>query len=242
VTPGTHLLLLELERDDGLLEYDLAVVEAVPEAPLVSSASWADTWFVPIVGAGTVAFTLTPGQDGMNGYAALAGRRLVNAHEDNAVIVRANTEGFFDARNADAYESERPIAYRAGTSYRIGIDVDVAGGTYGVTVDGELLAEGYAFRREETMLGQLTAWDAAGSLAVEDITVEGDLAVPDPACIDEPEAEEEETGDEPAADMIDPRPDDMSDPRPDAGVDAIGEEGGETPPAAASGGCGCAVA
>lgn len=234
VPEGTHLLLLELERDDGLLEYDLAVVESNPEAPLESSATWPGVWFVPLVGSGTVSFTLTPAQEGMNGYAALAGRRVVNDHEDSAVIVRANTDGFFDARSGDAYQSDASIPYVAGTSYRIELSVDVTAQTYGVTVDGRVLATGYAFRRDDSSLWQLTAWDAAGSLSVEDITVEGDLAVPDPECLDHGEPDPEEPWLEPASDG--------TEPTWDASGDTVLDHDGEPSSIGSSGGCGCALA
>jgi hypothetical protein len=233
-------LLLELERDDGLLEYDLAVVESSPEAPLESSASWPGVWFVPIVGSAAVSFTLTPAQDSMNGYAALAGRRVVNDHEDSAAIVRANSDGLFDARNGDAYASDISIPYRAGTPYRIVISVDVATRTYGVTVDGEALATGYVFRRDETSLTQITAWDAAGSLTIEDIAVEGDLAAPDPECMIDEEPAGEEPWLEPADDGVEPYPDGREPPQ-DASGDAVFDEDGGSPAVGSSGGCGCTL-
>jgi len=184
---GTHYLLLELERDDGLREYDLAVIDVITSDEIISSPTWNNIWFVPVTGKGSVTFTLTPSQNNVNAYAALTGRHLVNAHEDNAIIVRANTNGFFDVRNGDTYQSDLQIGYEANTTYNIRIDMDIPTQTYDVYINGQKIAERYAFRVRENSIGQITAWHATGSLTIKDIDITGERAMPDPECIELPE-------------------------------------------------------
>ena len=245
VPPGEHLLLLEVERDDGLEEHDMAVVEVLEAGPLASSTAWAGHWFPPIVSTGIIRFTLTPSQAGMNGYVAVTGRHAVGAHEDNAVIVRADSDGLFDAYNGDAYESAASIPYEAGVAYAVEITVDVAAGRYSATVDGTLLADGYAFRLAETSLGQLAAWHESGGLSVSDIVIEGSVAKPSEGCIEdilpeEPSVEEVVEGEGDAAENPDAPADavdaDQSVDTPgDTAVDPAPEGGG------ASGGCSCSL-
>jgi hypothetical protein len=245
---GLHLLLLEVERDDGLEEHDLAVVEVLEAGPLSSSTAWAGHWFPPIASTGIIRFTLTPSLAGMNGYAAVTGRHAVDAHEDNAVIVRADSDGLFDAYNGDAYESVASIPCEAGVDYAIEITVDVAAGRYGATVDGTLLADDYAFRLSETSLGQLVAWHDTGGLSVSDIVIEGSVTKPSDGCIEdlfpeEPPIEEvveSVEGDGDAAENPD-APADAGDA--DQSVDTPGDTAADPAPegGGASGGCSCSL-
>jgi len=179
---GTGLLVLETERDDGLVAHDTVVVQAVAPGTLKSSASWADRWFRPIVGQGKVTASITPAASPMDGYLSLSGRHKVGAHEDNAVIVRAANTGRFDARNGDAYAAVNQIPYVAGKTYQLEFELDIATQKYSATIDGVVLAKDYDFRRSETEVGQMNAWHASGGIAVGPIAVAGDLAQPDPAC------------------------------------------------------------
>lgn len=179
---GLHLLLLEVERDDGLLEHDLTVVEVLEAGDQVSSTDWNPLWFVPVVGAGQVAFSVTPSADAMDGYVAITGRIPVGAHEDNAVIVRANDTGNFDAVDGASYQAENVIPYQSGTSYAVSVSVDIGNQRYSATVNGQVLAQDYAFRSPQTALGQLVAWHSSGGLTVSNLTVSGELARPDPPC------------------------------------------------------------
>ncbi len=179
---GLHLLLLEVERDDGLLEHDLAVVEVLAPGDHVSSSEWNALWFVPVVGTGQVTCSVTPSADAMDGYLAITGRHPVDAHEDNAVILRANNTGHFDAIDGGAYRAENQIPYQAGTAYAVSVSVDLGSQRYSATVNGQVLAQDYAFRSYETSLGQLAAWHSSGGLTVSNLSVSGDLAQPDPPC------------------------------------------------------------
>ena len=179
---GQHLVLVEVERDDGRLEHDLAVVEVIPAAPLASTPEFAARWFVPLVGTAQIGFTMTPSTAAMDGYAALAGRHDVGAHADNALIVRANDTGHLDARNADAYQADNVIPYQPGTAYAVQITLDVAAQRYSVLVDGQILATNYSFRTPEPSLAQLVAWHATGGITITDLALSGEAAQPDPPC------------------------------------------------------------
>lgn len=179
---GLHLLLLEVERDDGLLEHDLSVVEVLAPGDQVSSSDWNPLWFVPIVGTGQVTCTVTPAADAMDGYLAITGRHAVGAHADNAIILRTNNLGQFDAINGAAYQAENVIPYQSGTAYQVNVSVDVGSQRYSAAVNGQVLAQDYAFRTPENSLGQLTAWHSSGGLTVSNLAVSGELAQPDPPC------------------------------------------------------------
>lgn len=187
---GTHVLLLSARRDDGLSDVDTLVVEVVPSGPLTSSPSWRDLWFAPWPGKGTIRFTVTPKTAPTDAYVGFTGRHAVAAHDDHAMQVRANNQGYFDVRNGDAYASQASVPYQAGQSYPVQIDFDVVAQTYDVSVQGTVIAEGYAFRRSEKTIEQMTAWSANTTdvLQVENLELDGTQLGPEPACADAPDA------------------------------------------------------
>ena len=218
--PGQHLILLEVERDDGHLEHDLTVIDVVDGTEtdaLVSTPAWASEWFVPLVGQGSVELDVTPAASPMDGYVAVTGRWPVTAHDDLAAIVRMNNQGFFDARNGATYASDQAIPYAAGQTYHLRLALDVSAQTYDVSVDSALLASGYGFRRPADAVGQAAAWHASGGVTATGLTVTGDQSTPDPPC--------------------------AADAGPlDAGVedaDISGADAGRDPPGPATSGCGC---
>lgn len=234
---GEHLILLEVERTDGMREHNLAVIQVTDTAALTSTTSWASQWFVPLVEQGAVELDVTPATSPMDGYVAVTGRWPVTAHGDNAAIVRLNSQGFFDARNGAAYASQQEIPYQAGQTYRLRLDIDLSNQTYGVTVDGAPLATGYAFRLPATTLGQITAWHSSGGLTAGDLTVTGPRATPDPACAPD--------GGLPDGGVPDGGLKDASAPSPDASTSgdgaSPGTDTGTEPPPTSRGGCGCAA-
>jgi hypothetical protein len=113
---------------------------------------------------------------------ALTGRHEVGSHEDAAMIVRTANTGTFDVRNGDAYGADASIPYEAGQTVAVVIDFDLAAQRYNVAIDGAPIAQGYAFRRTESSIGQLVAWHASGGLSVDGLTFEGEQAQPDEPC------------------------------------------------------------
>jgi hypothetical protein len=95
---GDHVVLLEAKRTDGHTEHDTAFVRVLAAGPLTSTTDWAERWFVPFVGKGTVSFQVTPTANAQDAYIAFTGRHAVGDHPDEAILVRTNTSGTFDAR------------------------------------------------------------------------------------------------------------------------------------------------
>ena len=181
--PGSHVVVLEAERSDGLVEYDTALVDVLPSASAVSGKTQRERWFVPIVGQGTIDLDVTPSSAGMNGYVGFTGRRQVSAHSDVAVRVRFNDDGRIDARDGDAgWSAESNIGYQPHQKHHLTITVDVASHRFGVAVDGVVVAQDYHFTTDVATIGQLVLWSGSGSLKVQHLVVGGALAQPDPAC------------------------------------------------------------
>jgi hypothetical protein len=181
----SHVLVLETERSDGLREYDTTVVRAFAHAPVASSKSWRDRWFVPIVAQGTIDFDVTPSSAAMNGYVGFTGRRQVDSHADLAIRVRFAADGTIDAGHGDAgWSAANHVAYQSNQTHHVTISVDLATHRFGVTVDGVLLAESYPFEADVQTIGQMALWHASGALKVENLVVGGTLAQPDPGCMD----------------------------------------------------------
>ncbi len=180
------MLVLEAERDDGWTEHDTVVIDVGPAGPLTSATQWAERWFVPLVSTGMVSFSLTPSAALQDGYVGLTGRHPVAAHSDHAILVRTNNSGRFDAYDGDHYGAETDVVYQAGDTYQVEVTFDLSAQRYSVSIDGTPIATDYAFRRQESSLGQLTAWHSAGGLTVEALVRSGELAEPDPPCQDSP--------------------------------------------------------
>jgi MYXO-CTERM domain-containing protein len=235
--PGQHLILLEVERTDGLLEHDLSVIDVIDSggtSSLVSTSSWANVWFVPLWGPGVLELEVTPAASPMDGYVAVTGRWPVGAHEDNAAILRMNSLGFFDARDGAAYSSDQAIPYQAGQTYQVRFELDLPSQTYDVAIDGALLGSGYAFRLAAPELGQLTAWHSTGGVTATGFTLSGDLAVPDPPCAPEPPDAGLPDG---GADAATQGPDSAT----TSDASTQGPDSGGNHPGASESGCGCAA-
>jgi hypothetical protein len=235
---GTHVVLLAAKDEADRVEYDTMVVEVLDHGSLGSSTSWADLWFAPFPGKGTISFELTPTGGTADAYVGLTGRHPAKAHEAHAMQVRINNQGFFDARNGDTYEAASAIPYEPGKSYHLEVAFDVTTQRYDVTVDGAELATGHAFRSAETSIGQLTAWNADGfdGLEVTGIVGEGDQTGPDFPCRDVGDAGVDVA--EPPSDASEDAADAMIDVSVDAPADA-GREAGGGQATGDGGGCGC---
>ncbi|MCK5805650.1 MAG: right-handed parallel beta-helix repeat-containing protein [Lentisphaeria bacterium] len=179
---GQHLILLEVQRSDGLVEHDLTVVRVVAYGPHRSSTTWNALWFLPTMTTGRISYTLSPSASTMDAYVGLTGRQTVASHQDNAIIIRTNPTGHFDARNGASYDAINSIPYHANTKYHVVVDVDLGTQRYSASVNGKVLATKYAFRKPVTSISQLTTWHATGILTTTSLTVSGKLAKPDPAC------------------------------------------------------------
>jgi hypothetical protein len=73
-----------------------------------------------------------------------------DAFADLAAILRFNPAGQVDARNGSAYAAVTPFAYRAGGLYTVNLYLDLRQHRYDATIDGVPIAQGYAFRTEQS--------------------------------------------------------------------------------------------
>src|SRR5690606_28744109 len=100
--------------------------------PVTASAIWSNHAFKPRGNTFTASFLTTPGGNGMDttiGFASGA----ADWWDDLAAYVRFNTSGTIDARNGPGFTAVSALPYVAGTTYLIGLEVDVGSGTYSAT-------------------------------------------------------------------------------------------------------------
>lgn len=82
------------------------------------------------------------------------------AYNDLAAIFRFAPEGVVDVRNGSIYQADTQFNYVANTTYRVTMQVDVAQGTYTVSIGPEggestKIANNYAFRTEQSGVSML---------------------------------------------------------------------------------------
>jgi hypothetical protein len=129
----------------------------------------------------TVAFDASPSLSPTNATVSLS-QGTVTAYSGMATIVRFNTTGDIDARNAGAYTAATTIPYSANTVYHFRMAIDVSAHTYSIFVTppgGSEITVGanYAFRTEQAGVTQLDNWNAdvaatpGGSVTVSNFTV-----------------------------------------------------------------------
>lgn len=133
------------------------------------------TWASASLGALPQTFTSTwdvvPGKGSMDGALSLA-QGSASSWADLAVIVRFNRKGFIDVRDGSTYRADAAVAYKAGVTYGVRLDVDVATHRFSVYVTApgsaeQVLAANYAFRSEQqsaTSLDHVVLAVDAGSL------------------------------------------------------------------------------
>jgi glucose/arabinose dehydrogenase len=133
----------------------------------------------------TVQFDASPSLSPTNATLSLS-QGTVTAYSGMATIVRFNTSGDIDARNAGAYTAAATIPYSANTVYHFRMAIDVSAHTYSIFVTppgGSEITVGanYAFRTEQAGVTQLDNWNAdvaatpGGSVTVSNFTITGAL-------------------------------------------------------------------
>jgi hypothetical protein len=133
-----------------------------PTAPTGCTATAAgikDTGMTQMTGHFTATVTAIPGANYMSGGVML-GAVAMTGWSDGAIIVDFDGSGIIKARNGDVYAADVALAYTAGATYQIRLDVDLATHRFSayVTPPGGAevrIASSYAFR---------TAWNTATSL------------------------------------------------------------------------------
>lgn len=164
----------------------LVLLSASPyaRAACVTAASaWTNTPLPAQTAPFTATFTAVPSAARIDGVAGLAAT-TASDWSRLAAIVRFNTSGQIDARNAGAYAAVTSVPYAAGASYKFRLTVNPSTKRYNVYVTPpgsaeRTLAYDYAFRTEQASVSSLAYWAAkadGGSLQVCDFAVAGATA------------------------------------------------------------------
>lgn len=140
---------------------------------------WGNHAVTPTSGNFATSFVTTPGGNNVDttiGFSSAA----ADSWDDLAAYVRFNDQGKIDARNGSGFSALANLAYSAGVSYLVEMEVNVATKRYRVTVTpaGELpvlIADNFSFRTEQNAVTQLSnfaylTWtggtQTVGSLAI----------------------------------------------------------------------------
>jgi hypothetical protein len=124
-------------------------------------------------------FALSP--SGVVGAVADSSPSALANYQALAVIVRMNTSGKIDARNAAKYQSAASLAYQANRDQLVEITVDLDRRSFDARVSSEgsspshTIATEYAFRSEQstaTQLRKLSFYSTLGNAAVRDLQIE----------------------------------------------------------------------
>ena len=128
--------------------------------------AWQNTPFDAQVGGFAIEFDATPYGANLDAIVGVSDG-AANSFTGVAAIVRFNTDGTIDARNGDSYSAANAIPYTASSTYRVRLEVNVPAHTYSAFVNGQALAENFAFRTESQGVGSLDRWtvgSASGAL------------------------------------------------------------------------------
>lgn len=105
-----------------------------PPAPLRADDDWRNLPVsVPSAGTFTVSFVVKPLADRVDGVLGLSSS-AATAYTALNTSVRLNPDGYFDARNGDAFKASAKLAYRKGQAYQVRMVVDPARRRYSVYV------------------------------------------------------------------------------------------------------------
>ena len=134
-----------------------------------STVDWQGESLSPQTDVFTATIDAVPHAAGMDGVIALSAGTIADL-ADVAVLVRFSPSGMIEATNGDLYAADQPIAYIPDQIYRFRLAVDVPSHTYSVCVTPpdepeQVLADHYAFRREQADASSLGYWAWMASAA-----------------------------------------------------------------------------
>lgn len=169
LSDGQHRLAARArDASDNRATSTSTVTVSNPGCKTASAAmtAWQNTPFDPQSGGFAIEFDATPYGANLDAVVGVADG-AANSFADVAAIVRFNTNGTIDARNGDSYSAANAIPYAASSTYRVRLEVNVPAHTYSASVNGQVLAENFAFRTESQGVGSLDRWtvgSASGAL------------------------------------------------------------------------------
>ena len=133
----------------NVLIADSSCTAARPHEGFVNSAFSPQQSFV------TVGFDATPSAAGMDAVLGVSAGEA-SSFDDVAAAVRFNPDGNVNVRDGDTYRtSSGPVTYAAGTTYHFLLLIDVASHRYSVLLNGDRIAEDFAFRTPQAGVGSL---------------------------------------------------------------------------------------
>jgi hypothetical protein len=119
-----------------------------------AGGGWNNRQFWPITGTGAFFAQVKPTESNVDAVVGIS-QGAADGFGDLAAIVRFNPEGAVDARNGNAYAAAAPLSYSGGNTYDVELSLDVRQHTYSATVGGAAIAQGFAFRGEQSAASQL---------------------------------------------------------------------------------------
>ncbi|MBN2517675.1 MAG: right-handed parallel beta-helix repeat-containing protein [Candidatus Altiarchaeota archaeon] len=132
-----------------------------------SLATWQNEPFAEQTGSFTVTFEATPKANNIDGVVGLSDG-AGTSYASFANLVRFNTNGYIDIRNAGDYNAVTSVSYNMNTKYYFRMEVDILAKTYSVYVwtaggNEQTLAANYAFRTDQSSVTRLNNWGLIGN-------------------------------------------------------------------------------
>jgi hypothetical protein len=126
--------------------------------------SWQDVALASFTGTFTATFDATPSVSPNNAVVGIS-KSAQTAYSGFACLVRFNTSGNIDARNAGAYAAAATIPFAASSTYHFRLVVNVSAHTYSIFVTppggSEItIGSNYGFRTEQNTVTSLNEWGA----------------------------------------------------------------------------------
>ncbi|MDH4445202.1 MAG: chitobiase/beta-hexosaminidase C-terminal domain-containing protein [Akkermansiaceae bacterium] len=149
---------------------------------VVGSPVWNSVNFTPKSIPFTYGFDMVASGNNIDAVIGLGGISPVAAYSDLACIVRFNSSGRIDVRNAGAYTSAIDYPYAPGVIYSLRLSVDPISKTYGVTVSANgsipvVLAQNFQFRTEQANLATFNNMALIATAGSQTVTNHGVVEV-----------------------------------------------------------------
>lgn len=167
------------------------IPEPAPATTLTASKTWANAALSAQTGSFGVTFDLVPSGNKIDSITGVS-NGAADDYSDLAAAVRFAPSGYIDARNGSGFKAASAVPYKAGVSYRVVMNVNLATKRYSATVTPAggatiTVADNWMFRSEQskvTLLSNIGAYAGNGGHTVSNVAVAGEapaLPAPTPA-------------------------------------------------------------
>jgi len=149
---------------------------------VVGGPVWNSVNFTPKSIPFTYGFDMVASGNNIDAVIGLGGISPVAGYSDLACIVRFNSSGRIDVRNAGAYTSAIDYPYAPGVIYSLRLSVDPIAKTYGVTISANgsipvVLAQNFQFRTEQASLATFNNMALIATAGSQTVTNHGVVEV-----------------------------------------------------------------